>query len=516
MNSTRVPSIWLGTKIGNHPALNADLEADVAIIGAGITGLTAAYQLAKEGLKVIVLERQTVGAGETSHTTAHLTARPDVSASELIERFGEVDARRVWASGVEAIRHIEGMCMLEKIDAHFERIDGWLIARNEEGRQTVNDEVAALELLGVAHGLSHSPIHAQRALRIPDQARFDVGRYLKGLAAAAVRHGATIFEHSAVVSMTGGKVHELTVADPAGPGSDARVLGIVRAKRVIVATHVPIWTHYLVLDKLVPWQSYVIAAKVPSGAAPDALIDDTNDPYHYYRLEPREGHDLVIFGGEDHHTGSEEASSERFEALESELRSWLQEVKFEVTHRWSGEVWASLDGLPYIGPDLTPAPGRFIATGFDGVGMTFGTLAGMMAADWAMDKTNEYADLYAPGRLAARDIKELVSQGIGFAKQLVTDRLLGANRSESVNAESIKPGHGAISEIPDLGRVAAYRSTNSSLITVSPVCTHAGCFVDWNDADHTWDCACHGSRFAPDGTVLAGPAVHSLNPIELE
>ena len=161
MNSTRVPSIWLGTKIGNHPALNADLEADVAIIGAGITGLTAAYQLAKEGLKVIVLERQTVGAGETSHTTAHLTARPDVSASELIERFGEVDARRVWASGVEAIRHIEGMCMLEKIDAHFERIDGWLIARNEEGRQTVNDEVAALELLGVAHELSHSPIHAQ-------------------------------------------------------------------------------------------------------------------------------------------------------------------------------------------------------------------------------------------------------------------------------------------------------------------------------------------------------------------
>jgi glycine/D-amino acid oxidase-like deaminating enzyme/nitrite reductase/ring-hydroxylating ferredoxin subunit len=508
------PSIWLETKIGNRPALNANLEADVAIIGAGITGLTAAHQLAKEGLKVVVLERQTVGAGETSHTTAHLTARPDVSASELIERFGEVDARRVWASGVEAIHHIEGVCALEKIDAHFKRVDGWLIARDEEGRQVVTDEAAALELLGVAHEILHSPIHAQRALRIPDQARFDVGRYLSGLAAAAVQHGATIFEHSAVVAMTAGTVHELTIADPAGPGSDARVLGIVRAKRVIVATHVPIWTHYLVLDKLVPWQSYVIAAKVSSGAAPDALIDDTNDPYHYYRLEPREGHDLVIFGGEDHRTGSKEASSERFEALEAELRAWLPKITLEVTQRWSGEVWASVDGLPYIGPDLSPASERFIATGFAGVGMTFGTMAGMMAADWAMNKTHGYADLYVPGRLAARDIKELVSQGIGFAKQLVTDRVPGFKKSESVGAESIQPDHGAISEIPDLGRVDAYRNDDSNLTTVSPVCTHAGCNVDWNDADHTWDCSCHGSRFAPDGSVLAGPAMHPLKPIE--
>jgi glycine/D-amino acid oxidase-like deaminating enzyme/nitrite reductase/ring-hydroxylating ferredoxin subunit len=513
MTSRRASSIWLETK-DNHPALNADLETDVAIIGAGITGLTVAYQLAKEGLNVVLLERQTVGAGETSHTTAHLTARPDVSASELIERFGEIDARRVWASGVEAIRHIEGVCVLEKIDAHFARVDGWLIARDEEGRQTVTDEAAALELLGVAHELAHSPIHAQRSLRIPDQARFDVGRYLSGLAAAAVQHGARIFEHSAVVSMTAGKEHELTVVDPVGPGSDARVLGTVRAKRVIVATHVPIWTHYLVLDKLVPWQSYVIAAEVPSGSAPDALIDDTHDPYHYYRLEPRDGHDLVIFGGEDHHTGSEKASTERFEALESELRSWLPEVSLEVTQRWSGEVWASLDGLPYIGPDLAPAPERFIASGFAGVGMTFGTLAGLMAADWALDKTHKYADLYAPGRLAARDIKELVSQGIGFAKQLVTDRLPGSSKSDVVDVESIQPGHGAISELPDLGRVAAYRNADSSLITVSPVCTHAGCVVDWNDADHTWDCGCHGSRFAPDGTVLAGPAVHPLKPIE--
>jgi glycine/D-amino acid oxidase-like deaminating enzyme/nitrite reductase/ring-hydroxylating ferredoxin subunit len=520
MNSTRQSSLWLETKMenraANHPALSADLEVDVAIIGAGITGLTAAYQLAKDGLNVIVLERQSVGAGETSHTTAHLTARPDASASELIERFGEANARRVWASGVKAIRHIEGVCALENIDAHFERVDGWLIARNEGDRETVNDEVSALELLGVSHELSHSPIHAHRSVRIPDQARFDVDRYLNGLAAVAVKKGATIFEHSAVVSMTGGKLHELTIVDPAGPGSDARVLGIARARRVIVATHVPIWTHYLVLDKLVPWQSYVIAAKVPSGVAPDALIDDTNDPYHYYRLEPRQGHDLVIFGGEDHRTGSEEATTERFEALESELRSWLPEIPFEVMHRWSGEVWASLDGLPYIGPDLAPTPERFIATGFDGVGMTFGTLAGMMAADWAMDKANEYADLYAPGRLAARDLKDLVSQGIGFAKQLVTDRLPGANRSESINAESIQPGHGAISETPNLGRVAAYRNPDSSLTTVSPVCTHAGCVVDWNDADHTWDCACHGSRFAPDGTVLAGPAVHPLKPIERE
>ena len=522
MNPTRKASPWLeGISISCLP-LATDLEFDVAVIGAGITGLTAAHQLSRQGQRVIVLERGTVGHGESGQTTAHLSARPDLNLSELIERFGEQAVRRIWQGGMEAIKHIEEVCELEQIEAHFARVEGWLIARDKDGRQTVDDESQALKRLGVAHEIAHSPIRAERAVRIPDQARFHLGRYLEGLARAAMAHGTVICEHAAVVSMTGGRPHRLEVSDSSNSQADATTLGTVLAQRVIVATHVPIWTHYLVLDKLKPSQTYVIAAKVAVGSAPDALIDDTDDPYHYYRLEPNGDHDLVIFGGKDHPTGAPEESN-HYQDLERELGAWLPEVEFEVTHRWSGEVWASLDGLPYIGPDLTPAPERFIATGYNGVGMTFGTLAGLMAADWAVGREHVDADLYAPSRLAMRDVGSVVGQGLGYVKQFLGDKIGdkiggligGAKESTGPNdVNEIAPGQGAIIDLPTLGKVAASRNDDGTLLEVSAVCSHAGCTVVWNPIDRSWDCPCHGSRFAPTGEVLAGPAVHPLKTLE--
>lgn len=512
MISDRNPSPWLEPFKLDQPFFDPNLKFDVAIIGAGITGLTAAHHLAHHGLKVVVFDRHSVGHGETVYSTAHLTARPDVALTELLERFDEATVRHVWESGMEAIKHIEEVCVLEGIDAQFARVDGWLISRDEAGKKIIDDESNALKRISVAHEIMRSPLNAERALRIPDQARFDIGRYTHGLAQAAIKHGAVIVEQSAVVAMTGQHdVYQLELNDPAHSETPSR---FVQARAVIIATHVPIWTNPVLLDKLKPSQSYVIAAKVASGSAPDALMDDTSQPYHYYRLEPRDGYDLVIFGGEDHPTGSQSASLERFEALERELSRWLPDLELEIAFRWSGEVWATLDGLPYIGVDLFPAPERFIATGFDGVGTTFGTLAGLMAAAWALGKPHQYADLYAPNRIALKDLGALIGQGLGFAKQVVTDKVKSIFvKSEASSLEHLQPDQATIVNLPDVGQVAAYKADDGTRTTISAACTHAGCTVAWNPAEKTWDCTCHGSRFAISGEVIAGPAVLPLKPV---
>jgi glycine/D-amino acid oxidase-like deaminating enzyme len=503
-DSRRPP--WVEAINSAFPALETDLEVDIAIVGGGITGLTAAYLLAKAGHRVAVFERDRIGRAETGHTTAHLTARPDLAVHEMVSSFGVNEARMVWAHGLDAIRRIETVCVSEQIDAHFERVDGWVIAHDQSDLPALEREAQAIqEIGGDVDFPAVSPFSGSNGMRIPNQARFHPGRYLEGLALAARAHGAAIFERSPVVKLHAGQITALEIA---GPGQDDQHPVTVRAKRVILATHVPVLANPILLDKLTPNQTYAIGLSVPAGTAPDVLADDTLEPYHYYRLEPgagTDGQDLVIFGGEDHPTGQTDPDERHFQALEDALRTWLPGVAAKTAYRWSGEVWESLDGLPYIGPDPSNKQ-HFVATGFDGVGMTFGTLAGEMAADWATDQDHPLADLLKPSRVSLSDVPGLASHGIGFAARFIKDRLFQPKES----LDALENGHGALLEVEHLGRVAAYKDENGQLHTLSSICPHAGCVVAWNDADRTWDCPCHGSRFHATGEVRSGPAVVGL------
>jgi glycine/D-amino acid oxidase-like deaminating enzyme/nitrite reductase/ring-hydroxylating ferredoxin subunit len=489
-------AIWFPAQpsAASHPALDADLNVEVVVVGAGLMGLTAALELARAGVQVVVLERRTVGAGETSHTTAHVTARPDAPMRDLLKSLGKDKAAQYWAAMGNALDHI--VARSEQLRVPFRRVEAWLFGRD------LKPELEALLEVGASAYIGEAPntFRFKQGLAVRNQARFDVGEYLRALTLHAEQLGVRIFENSAV---TGGDNDTLHVQSPIGEFA-------VRAERTVLATHVPLFTNPVLLDRLQADQSYAIAVAVPAGSAPDVLAEDDEDPYHYYRLErgARRGHaaeDIVVFGGNDHATGSP-PKEDPYRALETRLREWLPGTPMRVLREWTGELWTVADGLPIIAED---GAHRFYGTGFAGVGMTQATLAGTMAAEWAKGREVPWASLFTDARFSGSELPGIARRGAAFVTGLVKNVL----PRKLPDADSLAPGEGEIVQT-DTGKRAAYRTLEGTLLTLDPHCTHAGCEVVWNGVDRTWDCPCHGSRFYASGEVRAGPAVKPLAPLE--
>jgi glycine/D-amino acid oxidase-like deaminating enzyme/nitrite reductase/ring-hydroxylating ferredoxin subunit len=492
-------SIWFNTAHATRPSLETNLEVQVVIVGAGLMGLTAALELARGGIRSVVLERRWVGAGETGHTTAHVTARPDVPMHELVKRLGRDEAAAVWGAMDAALRHIETRS--EQLGTPFTRVDAWLLGK----RNLLNAELEALLEVGASAVLETppSPLPGKLGLRVRDQARFDVAQYLSALAHQAQQLGVEIYEQSAVVSSEGSRLHVVT---PRGEFT-------VNADTVILATHVPVFANPLLLDRLRPDQSYAIAVAVPAGSAPDVLAEDDHDPYHYYRLERgasrgRAVEDIVIFGGEDHPTGSSADTEGHSRSLHSTLERWLPNVPMRLLRCWTGEIWTTADGLPIIGED---EHGRFFGTGFAGVGMTQATIAGLMAADWVRERHMRWEALFSPRRFSAAEVPGVLQRGATFVSELIRTHL----PRRLPQADNLEPGQGEI-VTSETGRAAAYRELSGELYLLDPKCSHAGCELRWNEADKTWDCGCHGSRFEALGAVRAGPATKAMARLEAE
>lgn len=499
-------SYWIDSaSLPRFAKVDRDDHVDVVVVGAGITGLTAAYLLTAAGRKVAVIERRTAAQIDTGHTTAHLTMVTDTRIGELVNRFGRDHAQATWDAGLAAIARIDQIVQDEQIDCTFEWVDGFLHAPVGEGRR---DEAEAFRAdAALAHDLGFDaefvedvPFAGGPGVRFAHQARFHPRLYLAGLARALTSRGGTIFEHSEAgefcntplsVKVNG---HTLTCDD------------------IVIATHNPLVGvgslagATVFQTKLALYTSYVVAGRVPRGDVPDALYWDTADPYRYLRIEPHRDHDVVIFGGEDHKTGQAADTAACYDRLERLLKKQLPGV--EMTHRWSGQVIETPDGLPYIG---AMADHQYAATGFSGNGMTFGTLGGMMSTDAILGLKNPWADLFDPGRAAVRrGLWEYVKENVDYPYYLIRDRFAGV---EGRSLRTVRRGEGKVIERRG-AKVAAYRDDKGATTLRSAICTHMGCTVAWNGAERTWDCPCHGSRFKPDGSVISGPAEAPLADAE--
>lgn len=504
--SERSTSIWKTTQPAFETTpLQEHLDADICIVGAGITGLSVAYELSRAGRKVVVLDDNAIGGGETAQTTAHLSSALDDGYALLERLHGEDGARLAYDSHDHAIARIEQIVAEEKIACDFRRLDGYLFLSEGDSTQTLEAELEAARRAGFddAELLLRAPVNAfdtGPCLRFPRQAQFHPLRYVAGLARAVIREGGRIF--------TG--THVTEIGDQGRPHVMTANAFIVNANAVVVATNTPVNDRLVIHTKQSPHRTFVIALALPANSLTPALYWDTGASYHYVRVHDAHAHGaLLIVGGEDHKTGHADDAEARFRRLEDWTRQRFP-MAGDVKHEWSGQVLEPIDGLAFIGRNPGGPDDVFVATGDSGHGMTHGVIAGMLIRDLVLGAPNPWQRLYEPSRKCFRAAAQYARIN-GAAAWCYTDWLKGGVSSPA----DVEPGSGAIVQ-RGAQKLAVYRDKEGTLSVCSAVCTHLGGIVHWNSEERSWDCPCHGARYSPKGEVLNGPALQGLKRLSVD
>jgi glycine/D-amino acid oxidase-like deaminating enzyme len=376
------------------PALNADISCDVCIIGSGITGVTAAYYLARAGKRVVLLEKRTMSSSVTAYTTAFITSIIDTNLTDVERMIGRAGVRNVVQSGEDAIDIIERIIKTEKIDCEFTRVPHYSIAYTDRGMEAFKEDEKLLLSLGYAssiHPASDLPFENKGAVEMPRQAKFHPLKYLAALRDRAIELGAECYEQTEAGAIEGGEEgNECIVTTTKGYD--------VSAGSVIIATYNPFVQPWWYRFKKGTYTSYIIECEIPSGVLPEFIAEDDSNPYNFFRVDKVAGHDRLIVGGEDHRSQVPLSKRRAHENLERYVKKILGETPFMVVKRWSGPILEQTDGLPLIGRYSREFPNRYVATAFSGNGMTYGTTAGILLGDLIMGKDNHYETVYRPNR----------------------------------------------------------------------------------------------------------------------
>ncbi|OIK15871.1 (2Fe-2S)-binding protein [Bacillus sp. MUM 116] len=502
-NTNKFPkTYWREIELPSFEALKEDLSVDVAIVGAGITGITAAYLLSKEGLKVALLEAGGVLNGTTGHTTAKVTAQHGIIYDELINHFGEENARLYYESHSNAIQFVEKMVNEKGIDCDFSKQDAYIYATTEQYKQQLETEMSAYERLGIDGALKDTipfKIQTTGALMMRNQAQFHPLKFLKALLDEAVSAGCKVFENTPAIDLEEEETSHPKVVTKEGH--------IVTCKKVIIASHFPFYDKPgLYFARMYASRSYAIGIKM-SEEYPGGMYINAESPPRSIRYTPFNGENLLIIGGENHKTGQGVDTLSHFKALEDFTKDVFGISEY--TYRWSAQDLVTLDRVPYIGQITENKENVLVATGYKKWGMTTGIFAGHLLTDYVLERDNQYKELYSPSRFQADpDLKQVISTNADVAKHLLKGKLEYVPKDPG----DLQPGEGSV-VVHKGKRAGAYKDENGKLYIVDTTCTHIGCETEWNHAEKSWDCPCHGSRFSYSGEVIEGPALKPLKNV---
>lgn len=473
---------------------------DCLVVGAGITGLTAALILQSSGKKVVLAEAYTAGFGTTGGTSAHINTFADTTYAEAESAFG-AEGAQLFADAInEGFGIIKENIKTYNIDCDFEDKTGYLYAEDEKQQKELEDLYKGALKVGIKLKYSEkapTPVNYQRALEFPGQAQFHPLKYLRGILKAYIKSGGIILNNTRIEAIdTKDDIHIVTTNGTLQ----------IKAHKVIYATHMPPGITSFNF-RCAPYRSYVIGVKLKSDSYPDALVYDMQEPYHYFRTHIIEGQKLLIAGGNDHKTGHDDPEK-AFSDLEKYIRKYYSVSS--VKYKWSSQYYIPADGFPYIGQMPEASDGIYCATGFNGNGMMLGSVSARILSDLVSGKGSKYEGIFSPARIKPiAGFKEFVTENADVAYHFIADRI-SVHETDSLNR--LKPDTGKVVEI-DGTMIAAYKDAAGKLHGLNPVCTHAKCIVNWNQEEKSWDCPCHGARYDIDGKVLSGPARKDLEKI---
>ena len=491
-------SLWLTTTPStNYAPLDGDHRVDAVVVGGGIAGLSTAIALKDAGRSVAVVEAGRIVEGTTGHTTAKLTAQHGLIYDYLESRFGTERARQYAEANQAGIEEVASRVDRLGIDCDFRRRPAYTYTESIEDLEAIHREVDTARRLGLPASYTESvglPFDVEGAVRFDEQAEFHPRKFL--LAIAAAIHG------------DGCAVYEQTRALDVDRGATVRVetdRGEIRADDVVVASHFPFFDRAGYFARMHPWRSYLLAVRIDE-PPPNGMYYSRNSPPETIRSHPTDDGELLIVGGQKHRPGTGSDPSVHYRRCEAYARQRFSVGSIE--HRWATHDYTTVDRVPFVGKIGPRATNVYVATGFGGWGLAAGTVAGSILADLIRGRENPWAELFDPQRITPRaSARTFLTENSRTGLRMVADR---TKQLLSRDEDGPDPGEATVSR-QDGEPVARYRDDDGELHAVSAICPHMGCVVDWNDAERTWDCPCHGSRFSYEGAVIRGPAMEDLS-----
>jgi glycine/D-amino acid oxidase-like deaminating enzyme/nitrite reductase/ring-hydroxylating ferredoxin subunit len=488
----KIESLWTATSPETHyPELKQGISVDVMIVGAGIAGLNVGYFLVQEGLKVAVIDSQRIATGTSGNTTAKITSQHSLKYTYLKKKFGTEKARIYADSNQWAVDEFERIIDSENISCDFTKLPAYVYSMTEDGLQEIKAETGIAQELGLpatfVNDVSDIPFRITGAVKFDNQAYFHPRKYLLSLAEIIQKKGGYIFEQTEVSDIIENK--DISVITTKGE---------MTAKHVIIATNYPVYDKNRIFNRIYKARSYGVAVnkmkKIPKGMF--IGMDGNKLSFRPHRSDKNE---WLIIGGQSHNVG-EENGIDHFSELEKSVKENFGIT--DIDYRWAAEDSMTEDKLPYIGK-MSDTGNIFVTTGYAKWGMTISLVSAKILADLITGKNNAWADLYSPKRITGN-----------FFTRIKNVFLKHGQNNNDMDFSELAIDSGKIISLNGK-KIAVYKDEKGSVHTYSAVCTHLGCTVGWNEQEKTWDCPCHDSHFAKDGSVVQGPAVKPLENIEI-